>query len=147
MVRSLFITRTTRYQWKRNRLLARIDCSSGKAQRRAIEYHLTEKGKHCVPTCICACICARHKCGWRAQRDPMHGYTGAYESECRVSHVGIVLKCAVIYLYKTVAVTQWHVLTCSLFVKCECIIKRAIWLYFSLFYTHFKGKNLIRIFL
>lgn len=61
---------------KKDRLLARIDCSSGKAQRRAIEDHLTEKGKHCVPTCVCACVCARHKCGWRAQRDPMHGLHG-----------------------------------------------------------------------
>jgi len=36
--------------------------------------------------------------------------TGAYESECKASHVGIVLKCAVIYLYKAVAV---NAVTCS----------------------------------
>lgn len=64
-----------------------IGYRSGKAQRRAIEYHLTEKGKHCVPTCVCAYVCARHKCGWRAQHDPMHGCI----RERGVLHVGIVL--------------------------------------------------------
>ena len=71
-----FLSRRGRTSMKKNWLLARIDCSSGKAQRHAIEDHLTEKGKHCVPTCVCACVCARHKCGWRAQCDPMHGLHG-----------------------------------------------------------------------
>lgn len=83
-----------------------IDYRSGKAQRHAIEYHLTEKGKHCMPTCVCACVCARHKCGWRAQRDLMHGCI----RERWILHVGIVLKYPVIYLYKVATV---NVVTCS----------------------------------